>query len=214
MFPYALGPASSWSLALVGLLLVLEAARRARWDAPVREHLLWAIATASIALAHRMSFTLPSGLELHYSGAAFLSILLGYPRALVSMAAVLALSGDPGTWGLRLLLAGALPIWVMWAIVTASRRWLPGNLFVFLLGCGVFGIFAAHAVQIAGSALALLALSDPVPRDLLDDFLPYALLLAAGETWLEGMLTTLLVVYVPGSVRLFDEAHYLRRRPP
>lgn len=214
MFPYALSPASSWALALVASLLVLEAARRARWDAPVREHLLWAIATASIALAQRMSFTLPSGLELHYSGAAFLSLLLGYPRALVSMGAILALSGDPGTWGLRLLLAGALPIWVMWAIVTATRRWLPGNLFVFLLGCGVFGIFAAHAVRIAASALALLALSDPVPRDLLDDFLPYALLLAAGETWLEGMLTTLLVVYVPGSVRLFDEAHYLRRRPP
>jgi uncharacterized membrane protein len=42
--------------------------------------------------------------------------------------------------------------------------------------------------------------------------LPYALLLASGEAWLEGMLTTLLVVFAPGSVRLFDEHHYLRRR--
>ena len=69
----------------------VEAARRARWEAPVREHLLWALATAAAVLAHRMSVSLPSGLELHYSGAAFLALLLGYPRALLSMALVLAL---------------------------------------------------------------------------------------------------------------------------
>jgi len=214
MFSYTLGPVASWSLALLGLLLLVEAARRARWEAPVREHLHWAFATAAAVLAHRMSVSLATGLELHYSGAAFLALLLGYPRALLSMAAVLALDGEPGTWGLRLLLAGALPIWAMWLIVTASRRWLPGNLFVFLLGCGLFGLFAAYAVQLAGSTLALVALAPSVPRDLVEDFLPYSLLLAAGEAWLEGMLTTVLVVYLPGSVRLFDEAFYLRRRSP
>ena len=61
-----------------------------------------------------------------------------------------------------------------------------------------------------------------MPRELIDDFVPYALLLASGEAWLEGMLITLLVVYLPGSVRLFDEGFYLgagrgrrggRRRP-
>ena len=214
MFPYTLGPVASVSLALIALLLLVEAARRARWEAPVREHLHWACATAAAVLAHRMSVSLATGLELHYSGAAFLALLLGYPRALLSMAAVLALDGEPGTWGLRLLLAGALPIWAMWLIVTASRRWLPGNLFVFLLGCGLCGLFAAYAVQLAGSTLALVALAPSVPRDLVEDFLPYSLQLAAGEAWLEGMLTTVLVVYLPGSVRLFDEAFYLRRRSP
>lgn len=214
MFAYTLGPVAAWSLGILGLLLLVEAARRARWEAPVREHLLWALATAAAVLAHRMSVSLPSGLELHYSGAAFLALLLGYPRALLSMALVLALDGEAGTWGLRLLLAGALPIWAMWFIVTASRRWLPGNLFVFLLGCGLFGLFAAYAVQIAGSAVALVALAPTVPRELVEDFLPYSLLLAAGEAWLEGMLITVLVVYLPGSVRLFDEAFYLRRRAP
>ncbi len=222
MFFYPLNPAASWTLALVCAALLVEAARRARWSAPVSEHLVWAIATAAVLLGHRMTVTLPSGLQLHYLGSAFLALLLGYPRAILSMGAVLAIetalphpgaaAADPSSWGLRMLLAGALPVWVMWSIVSATRRWLPRNPFVFLLGCGLFGLFLSYVVQLAASALAFVALAPSVPRELLDDFVPYALLLASGEAWLEGMLTTLFVVYLPGSVRLFDEGFYLKRR--
>ena len=222
MFSYPLNPFAAWALTLLALALVAEAARRARWSAPVSEHLVWAIATAAVLLGHRMAVTLPGGLQLHYLGSAFLALLLGYPRAILSMAAVLAIQGalaqaDPSAaessnWGLQMLLAGALPVWTMWLVVTATRRWLPRNPFVFLLGCGLLGLFFAYVVQLCASALALLALAPAVPRGLLDDFVPYALLLASGEAWLEGMLTTLLVVYLPGSVRLFDDTAYLARR--
>ena len=40
--------------------------------------------------------------------------------------------------------------------------------------------------------------------------LPYGLLLVFGEAWLEGIVVTLLVVFAPGTVRLYDEQHYLR----
>lgn len=211
MFAYPLAPLAVWLPALAALTLLAEAARRARWGAPVSEHLVWAIATAAVLLGHRMSVPLASGLELHYLGSAFLALLLGYPRALLSMAAVLALTGEPASWGLRMLLAAALPIWAMWLIVSASKRWLPRNPFVFLLGCGLFGLFASYTLQLAASALAYLALAPEVPAAFADDVLPYALLLAAGEAWLEGMLTTLMVVYLPGTVRLFDDDFYLRR---
>lgn len=36
--------------------------------------------------------------------------------------------------------------------------------------------------------------------------------LPAGFVWLTTMLTALLVGFAPGTVRLFDERHYLRRR--
>jgi uncharacterized membrane protein len=222
VFSYPLNPVAAWALALVSIALVVEAARRARWNAPVSEHLVWAIATAAVLLGHRMTVTLPSGLQLHYLGSGFLALLLGYPRAILSMAAVLAIDGaiassgpiggEPQLWGLRMLLAGALPVWTMWLVVSASKRWLPRNPFVFLLGCGLLGLFFAYAVQLAASAIAFVALAPSVPRELLDDFVPYALLLASGEAWLEGMLTTLLVVYLPGGVRLFDEGFYLKRR--
>lgn len=216
MFNYPLPPATATLLAAVALLLCLEAARRARWDAPIGDHLRWALATALVLLGHRMSVDLPSGLTLHYLGSAFLTLLLGYPRALLSMAMVFAAEAARtdawSQWGLRLLLSAALPIVTMWAIVGACRRWLPANPFVFLLGCGLFGQFAAYSVQLWAGALAYLALAPTVPDAFLADVLPYALLLATGESWLEGMMVTLLVVYVPGSVRLFDEIFYLRSR--
>jgi uncharacterized membrane protein len=224
VFAYALSTGVALSCGFVALLLTLEAARRSRWRASTGEHLRWALATAFVLLGHRMAVHLDSGLELHYLGSAFLALVLGYPRALVSMALVLAVecafpAGGPAldpevlaTWGLRVLLGAALPVWAMWAIVMACKRWLPRNLFVFLLGCGLFGLFFSYALQLAGTALAFTVLAPSIPRGFGDDFVPYALLLASGESWLEGMLTTVLVVYVPGSVQLFDEAFYLKRR--
>jgi uncharacterized membrane protein len=216
MFAYPLSATAAMLLAALALLLCLEAARRARWNAGIGEHLGWALATALILLGHRMTVELPSGLALHYLGSAFLALLLGYPRALLSMAMVFAAEaargGDWSNWGLRVLLSGALPVVTMWAIVGACRRWLPANPFVFLLACGLFGQFAAYCVQLCASALAYVVLAPDVPAAFVDEILPYALLLAAGEAWLEGMLVTLLVVYIPGSVRLFDEGFYLRKR--
>ncbi len=92
---------------------------------------------------------------------------------------------------------------------------------MFLLGVGFLGLFAAYALPLlAAAGLGAWALAGasgpPLRTQALTDYwamlLPYALLLASGEAWLEGMLTTLLVVFAPGSVRLFDERHYLRRR--
>lgn len=223
MFAYSLSPLLTAALTLVALVLGAEAARRARWDAPLAEHLRWALATAFVLLGQRMSVQLDSGLSLHYLGAAFLALLLGYPRAMLSMALVHAvglLLPDPAGavdlsalagWAPRVLLGALLPIWTMWLVVTGCKRWLPRNLFVFLLGCGLFGMFFAYAVQLLVTAIVYALLAAQVPRGFAEDVVPYALLLAVGETWLEGMLTTLLVVYAPGSVRLFDEGFYLSR---
>ncbi|MEN9314780.1 MAG: hypothetical protein RIS35_1173 [Pseudomonadota bacterium] len=228
MIELSLSPTASLLLAFVALAFCAEAVRRARWDAPLRDHLGWAFATAVVLLAHRMNFTLASGVSLQYLGAAFLALLLGYPRALVSMtivfavgpwlpnaaapAASVALVDVVGAWGLRTLLGAVLPIWTMWLVVSACRRWLPRNLFVFLLGCGLFGVFFACAVQVLATVAITALVAPDLPPGFFEDVVPYALLLASGEAWLEGMLTTLLVVYAPGSVRLFDEAFYLSRR--
>ena len=225
MFGYSLPPSAALGLSLVAAALCLEAARRARWGASLADHVRWSLATAFVLLGHRMTVQLESGLVLHYLGSAFLALLLGYPRALLSMALVLAVDSawpragvlDPAglaNWGLRVMLSAVLPIWTMWLVVTACRRWLPRNPFVFLLGCGLLGLFFSYALQLLGTALVFTLLVPVVPRGFAEDFVPYALLLATGESWLEGMLVTLLVVYVPGAVRLFDEGFYLARPRP
>lgn len=217
-------PLATLGSALAALVLV-DALRRARWQADIREHLSWALATAVVLLGQRMGFTLPSGLALHYHGAAFLGLLLGYPRALLSMALVLVAGPSivgtvgPGTApsmiGLQLLVAGWLPVWLIAQLVTLSKRLLPPNPFVFMLGCGFFGLGLSAAAAWLASA-GLHALTAPaLPPDFLQGFVPYALLLASGEAWLEAMVISALVVFRPQAVRLFglfDPQHDRPRR--
>lgn len=215
-----------WAAILLTTLLVLDAARRADWAAPTREHAMWALATAGVFLARQMTVTMPGGLSLQYIGSAWLALLLGYPRAVLSMSLIAAARAAQfdlpvADQALPLLVLGIAPAWLIWLITRGLRRWLPPNLFVFLLGAGFLGLFVAYALPLlAAAGLGAWALAGatgpPLRTQALTDYwammLPYALLLASGETWLEGMLTTLLVVFAPGSVRLFDERHYLRRR--
>lgn len=208
------------------IALAIDAARRAQWNAPLREHAMWAATTAMMLLARQMTIAVSGGLSLQYLGAAWLALLLGYPRAVVSMVLIslvdaLQFERSWAAQGLSILLLGISPAWLMWAITRVCRSRLPPNLFVFLLGVGFFGLFFAYAIPLlAAATLGAMTLANASPAGGGGDavalywelVLPYALLLAAGEAWLEGMLTTLLVVFAPGAVRLFDEAHYLPPR--
>lgn len=216
----------TWPACTIAAAAVFDAARRADWKAPAPELTKWAIATMVLLLARQLTITMPGGISLAYLGTAWLTLLLGYPRAVVSATAILALDAvrrprPLDSLGLELLLFVVASAWLMWAIAHISRRRLPPNPFAFLIGVAFLGLFAAYALPLlAAAALGALALAldsqAAVGADSTHTIaqytrlaVPYALLLAAGEAWLEGMLTTLLVVCVPGSVRLFDEAHYL-----
>ena len=167
----------------LALAATLEAARRARWDAPARERWIWAVASLAVLAGHRASFALPQGGELHYLGAAWLTLLVGYPRAVLSMAAIIVAQmawqdAAPTTWGLRVLVDAILPVWAMWAVVNACRRWLPRNPFVFLLGCGLLGIAAVNMLQFVTGIATMAMLGPQTSHVLWDEFLPYGLLLS------------------------------------
>lgn len=206
-----------WLAAALSALLLIDAARRAGWRAPRNDQLFWATAVALVWSARQMIVTLPGGLNLQYLGAAWLTLLLGYPRAVVSMAAIIAIEalvsrvGMP-RFALPFLFLAVAPAWLMWLIARACRRWLPGNLFVFLLGTSFVGLLLAYALPLVLAASLTSWLVNSNAPDYWQSMLPYALLLAGGESWLEGMLITLLVVSVPDNVQLFDQKYYLRRR--
>ncbi len=195
-----------------------------------RDRVTWALATVALLIARQATVTMPGDFPLQYVGTAWLTLLLGYPRAVVSVTMVttieVLLGARPAaTLGLDVLLFAVAPAWLMWALASGCRRLLPPNPFVFLIGVGFLGLFASYALPLLAAAtidaLALVlppgaggahAASAHALEQHLRLALPYALLLSAGEAWLEGMLTTLLVVFAPRSVRLFDEAYYLARR--
>ena len=49
--------------ALLALLLLVDAARRTPWRAPIREHSVWGLATVGIFLAQQMTVTMPGGMN-------------------------------------------------------------------------------------------------------------------------------------------------------
>lgn len=203
--------------ALLSALLLLDALRRARLgSARLSDHLVWASMTAVVFAGRQMSVPVDDQISLHYLGGAALCLLLGYPRAMLSMALVIGLGHllEPGgSIGLQYLAGAALPVWISYRLLRASQRWMPPHLFVFLLGAGFAGLFITYAVQIFALA-ALHVWLGSWPHDGWGLALPFALMLAAGETVIEGMLITLLVVYAPHHVRLYDDAFYLGRPVP
>lgn len=202
--------------ALIAMILLADGWRRAQGaSAPLGEHLIWALATAAIFLGRQMAFELPGGIQLHYLGGAFLALLLGYPRALLSMSLVLAgsalMTGHWQSLGLQIIFSAALPVAMMALIARVVAQRLPDHLFVFLLGTGFIGLYGVYALEHCVAVAVRWMLTDvPLPADLT----AYALLLASGEAWMEGMLITVLAVYAPDAVRMFNQTVYLRQSRP
>jgi len=220
MFSFAMPVIPAMAFNVVVAFLVFEALHRADWSGPTFGHLVWALASGGVLLGHTMTIPLGPDLKMHYLGAAFLVVLVGYPRALITMAAVFAIeafnpipigqvASDPMLWGLRTFLMGVLPICMMWFVVRAVRRFLPANLFVFMLGAGFFGLVLTYTMQLLTTALVFTAMAPEVPAEFWSNFIPYSLLLTYGECWLEGFILSVLAVYAPQALALFDERHYL-----
>jgi len=195
----------------VALPLVGDALRRLERRALDRTDLaLWIGLTVAMLGAHTMTIALPGAPVLGFQGAAFLAIVLGYCRAVLSLALVLALTVPPMQWGSGVLVDALLPVWSACVLAALLRRYGPQNLFVFLFGMGVFAVFAIGAVQLAaGFALDALRAAPGVATVGTSDAFAYGLLLLGGEATLAGMVITVLVVYLPRRVALFDDDHYL-----
>jgi uncharacterized membrane protein len=178
---------------------------------------LWLATVAVVLTLWSIRMSLPSGFGLHLLGATVVSLMFG-PRlaqvALYLVVALVTLLGMAGAdaYAANALLTAALPVWVSHGILRAAERWLPAHIFVYIFVAGFFAGGAALAVSGAAVAALHVALGGYDARLILEDFLPYALLLAWGEAFLSGMLTAMMVVYYPGWVSSFDDARYLRGR--
>ncbi|MGQ7842900.1 hypothetical protein ACUNV4_00380 [Granulosicoccus sp. 3-233] len=198
---------------LVLLPFLLDACRRSALDkAALEDVLLWVGLTTLVFGILLLSSDMPEGISLKYSGAAFLALTVGYSRALLSMTLLLLITQSWADMGLILLIDALLPIWLMLVIVNLTRRFLPANPFVFLLGCGFFGLFIVYAVQQCAAVFLPALLAGELALDqLFSEQTGLRLLLAGGEATLEGMIITILVVYCPRAVMLFDDEFYLSR---
>ena len=173
----------------------------------------WCIFIIFLPLMWRFDVPVVRGTALHLLGMPLFVLMFGRQLAIVGLAISVMAFTDirNGLWanlGMNMLLLAILPAWCGDAVMRATRRFLPHNLFVYLLGNGFFGAMAMLAVTglISLGVQAMWAMDAPVRGDTI----AYMLLLAWGEAFLTGFLLTMFTVYRPQWVLTFDDDVYLK----
>ena len=203
-----------WGLAAILLVILV---RRAEWPHLLQKDDLNIFLGATVAvLGLWMIHTgIRPGLSFHLLGATVLTLMFGPWFALLSIGlinAALALwNGHLLAWPVNWLLNGALPVLISWTIFRLVDRKLTNHFFVYIFLNAFFG--AALAISVVGLAsTGVMALSEAYTLDyLLDNYLPFYLLMAWAEAFSSGMVITVLVVYRPAWIATFDDARYLNR---
>lgn len=210
LFPFAAVAAAN----LISLALLAGAVRRVRWRAlPASALNAWLGATVLVMVLWTIKADFRPGLSFHLLGSAILTLLAGPRLALVATALIelvtVMLAGDPLAFGLNWLTCGLLPVGLIAGGLWLARRFLPANYFVYLfLNAFLAGGLSMAASGIAGIGLLGVAGAYGWPL-LLEDALPYYLLLSWSEAFTTGLVLAIMVVYRPHWVASFDDARYL-----
>lgn len=210
---------SDWLIPLwaTAVLLLLVMAKRLNWKRLRQQDDLNIFLGATVAvLGLWMIHTgIRPGLSFHLLGASALTLMFGPWFALLAFAlinAALALwQGQINAWPINWLIYGALPILFSWRLYRFVDRHVTNHFFIYIFLNAFFG--AALAVSLTGLAsTGFLAFSGAYTLDyLLDQYLPYCLLMAWAEAFSTGMLITVIVVYKPAWIATFDDRRYLNR---
>lgn len=144
------------------------------------------------------------------SGAALLVLFAGWPLAVLAMlpaTLITCLAGDLG-WAEalhRLVWLGLLPATLTLGIGALLRRYLPHHLFIYILGRGFFGTFAAYALTSAADIALHTALQGTLPADLMIA----RVLNAFAEAFLTGLCVAIAVAYRPQWLATYSDRLYL-----
>lgn len=206
---------AGWALALPMLAV---AAWRADWSRAFENEPVHGFLGALAAMVVLWSIRGHVGgvFAFHLLGSAALALAAGAWRALaggaVAVGLVTLLRGAPpenAAWIWLTLVA--LPVAVSAAVLAATERWLPPNLFIYVFAASFGGAaLSMLAGGLAGFAVGVLAAG--LAADVVfGEYAPFLIYLAFGEATLTGMLITLAVVYRPQWVATFDDRRYLSR---
>ncbi|MDO9225231.1 MAG: energy-coupling factor ABC transporter permease [Pseudomonadota bacterium] len=204
-----------WLLWLSSALIGALVAWRARWSmlTDPRNLNIFLGATVAILALWLIKAGIKPGLNFHLLGATILTLMFRPMFALFGLGLVIAgitfWQGEYAAFAPNLLIMAVVPVAVSWAIYRLVDRHLPNHLFIYVFLNAFFGAaIAISAVGFASTGFA--AFSGVYPMQyLLDEYLPYFLLMAWAEAFTTGMIVTLLVVYKPEWVATFDDKRYL-----
>lgn len=199
-------------------LILLAAALRAPWKRLARPGQLHVFLGTSVALMvlWTLNAGILPGLNFHILGTSLLTLMYGWLLAVVAvsvtlLAVTIAGMGGWEAFSINALLMGALPATVTWSVYRLVERLLPRHLFLYIFLCGFLGALLAMAATGLVSTV-LFAVTGAYGLDqLLQQYLPYYLLMVFPEGILTGTFVALLVVYRPEWIWTYDEDAYLKR---
>lgn len=202
----------------LNLLMALACALVAAWLRPWRmlRGPLLTPALAAVALlpwVWLLPQKMPQGLQVQLSGACLLVLMLGWPLAVLVLAAVAAVVWQVGQSPTEQVLVqwvwiGLVPATLALGVGAALRRWLPANLFIYTLGRAFMG--TALSMFLAGVMLEWLSeLAGQPPRE---QAMVARWLMAWGDAFLTGMAGAIFVAFVPQWLATWSDERYLR--PP
>lgn len=203
-----------WCITVPAAWLALRAVRAPFLPTARAQHgwLAAIVATTMLWVLHVRS---PVGLDFGLLGGALFALVFGWARAILGLLAALALytALDDGAWinfGLNGALLAVMPAALVGTLQRQLERRLPHNLFVFIIGNGLFVTLIATAST--GGLILLVSAFEAGALAALGDHVAYALLLAWGEALMSGMLFSALVVFLPQAVLTYRQELYLPRR--
>ncbi len=154
-------------------------------------------------------------LQLHWSGAPLVLLLIGWPLAVPVLIATSAIAfalapalGLQDALGLAVW-QGLVPATLAMLWGAALRRWLPHQIFVYILARG----FAGTVLCVFISALLAQAAGHSLPGVNEDLSRIARWLMAWGDAVITGMVTAIFVVFRPQWLATWSDAIYLRRPP-
>ncbi len=205
--------------AIVGWLVLLPIALRALIGARAttlrgaQQH-LWLAGVVVLAWMWTLQVRTADGAAFGLLGAAFFALVFGRDWARLGLLAAVALhttlaDGNWATFGINGVLLAIVPTALAGSLQRQIERRLPKNIFVFIIGNG---LFVTLTVTAATSLLLLSVGWLMTPAAAAGEQLAYALLLAWGEALASGMLFSALVIFGPHLVLTYRQDLYLPPR--
>ncbi|HET8745765.1 MAG TPA: hypothetical protein VFM98_09170 [Ramlibacter sp.] len=154
-----------------------------------------------------------ASVQLQWSGAVLVLLMLGWPLAVPALLAVGALAWAISPMPPEAALAaavwqGVVPATLALAVGAAVRRWLPPHPFVYILGRGFLGaLVSLFAARMLAQALGTPAAGGAAGMGLV----VAQWLMAWGDAFVTGMLTAIFVAFRPQWLLTWSDARYLPR---
>jgi len=205
-----------WGSFLLLGLLILAAVVTAPWN-KLREsdnrHVYFG-AIVLLMILWNLRAGISPGQNFHLLGATALCLMFGWQFALLAVCAVVTgtILNGAGSWqtfAVNVLLMGALPVMLTRVLLYLSQRYLPHNFYIYIFA-NAFAAAALASLLVGYSAYLLLTWVGAYPAEVLhQEYLPFILLLAFPEAFINGLLMSGLVVYKPEWVSTFNDRWYL-----